>query len=91
MASVNGKITLAIIGTKLDAIAEKLTEHRTSFEKHVQDDADFRRDISVVIAGKEPSIATRLDRLEQSEARRVWHIRAIWASMISGATAWILK
>lgn len=30
-----------------------------------------------------------LDRLEQSEKRRDWHIRAVWVALVGGLIAWL--
>jgi hypothetical protein len=33
-------------------------------------------------------LPVRLDRLEQSEASRRWHIRSMWAAVLSALAAW---
>lgn len=33
-----------------------------------------------------PGIKTRVDRLEQNEERRAWHMRAVWVGVLTAIT-----
>lgn len=72
----NGKITLAILATKLDYQTDVLQKLIGEFEKHVKED----RQVSLIV-----------DRLNQSEQRREWHIKALWSSIIAGIVGWIVR
>lgn len=72
----NGRVTMAVIGTKLDQLIETMEKHRQEFKEHVNADA---------------LIAMRVDRLDQREQSRQWHIRAIWGSILTGIVAYFIK
>jgi len=76
------KITNDVLAAKLDAIANKQSEHTESLSN-----------ITYTLNGRngQPGLITRLDRIEQTEARRVWHIRTLWATVLAGLTGTILK
>ena len=68
------KITNDTLLTRLDAIVDKQREHTESLSN-----------ITYTLNGRngQPGMITRLDRLEQSEAKRVWHIRSLWATVLA--------
>ena len=39
----------------------------------------------------QPGHTVRLDRLERTEASRVWHIRTIWAALMAVLAKWVLE
>ena len=41
--------------------------------------------------GDGPGLKGKVDRLEQSEARRSHHIRALWAAVMVGAVEWTFR
>ncbi len=51
-------------------------------------------DLSEIMSGSgdpdKPGLLTRIDRLEQSESSRRWHIRALWTSLLGGMVAAVL-
>lgn len=71
----NGKVTLAVLATKLDNVIVLLEQHRQDFQDHVK---------------KDDAMGIVVDRLDQNEQRRVWHIRAIWGAIASGIIATIM-
>ena len=82
----NGKMTLTRLGDKLDTILNMLT-------LHVADDKAQFTEFRSLLVGMEdkPGMKGRLDRLEQTEASRRWHIRSLWAAFIAGGVALFLK
>ena len=76
------KITNDVLAAKLDAIVNKQSEHTESLSN-----------IIYTLNGRngQPGLITRLDRIEQTEARRVWHIRTLWATVLAGLTGTVLK
>ena len=76
------KITNDVLAAKLDAIVSKQSEHTENLTN-----------ILYILNGRngQPGMITRLDRLEQSEGRRVWHIRLLWGSIVTAITGGILK
>ena len=82
----NNRITLEEIGRRLDSLIALVTTH--SADDKVQF-AEFHR----LILGLDdsPGLKGRLDRLEQTEQARRWHVRALWAAIGGVAVAWLTK
>ncbi len=76
MAPANGKITLAILATKLDNVIELLHEHRRQFAEHV---------------AKDDAMYVTVDRLDIAEKNRNWQLRALWTAVASGLVAFIIN
>lgn len=76
------KITNDVLLAELKAIVSKQSEHTESLSN-----------ITRTLNGHngQPGALTRLDRLEQAEGRRVWHVRAIWSAIIAGTIGQVLK
>ena len=76
----NGKVTLAIIGHKVDTLAEQVTQH-------MQEDQKLFREIRESLDGCDeyPGVRGRLDRLEQSKKSRDKHFWAVYGVLISGS------
>lgn len=60
-------------------------------EKHNSDMFDrmmqlLNRHDELFFGDNDPGMLTRFDRLEQSEENRKWHLRIIWAALISMAS-----
>lgn len=71
----NGRITLALIGQKLDALAGTVNN------------------IDRTINGVEdqPGLKGRVKTLEDSEDRRKWHFRTIWAAIVASGIGFYIK
>ena len=71
----NGRVTLALIGQKLDALAGTVTN------------------IDHTINGVEdqPGLKGRVKALEDSEDRRKWHFRTIWAAIVASGIGFYFK
>jgi hypothetical protein len=67
-------VTLESLDQKLDNLKELMTDH-------------ISEDRSKHLIVDDHTI--HLDRLEQIEANRRWHIRALWTAMIAGAVGWL--
>ncbi len=82
----NGKVTLTRLSDKLDNILNVLT-------LHVADDKAQFTEFRAVLLGLEdkPGLKGRLDRLEQTESNRRWHIRSLWGAFIAGGIALLFK
>ena len=65
----NGRITLITLNQKLDYVIKQQDSH----------DKLLRGDEST------PGFLTRVDRLEQIENSRKWHIRTVWGAIVAGA------
>ena len=76
MASANGKVTLGVLGNKVDALTRSVDRLIEKFEQHVEEDDETK----LVV-----------DRLDQNEKRRIWHIRALWGAVLAALTAWLSK
>ena len=78
----NGKVTLAIIGHKVDTLADQVTQH-------MQEDRALFKEIREALDGCDeyPGVRGRLDRLEQSSKARDKHFWAIYGALISGLAA----
>ena len=82
----NGKMTLTRLGDKLDSILNMLT-------LHVADDKAQFTEFRTLLLGMEdrPGLKGRLDRLEQVESSRRWHIRSLWGAIIGGVVTLLFK
>ena len=82
----NGKMTLTRLGDKLDTILNMLTVH-------VADDKAQFTEFRTLLLGLEdkPGLKGRLDRLEQTEASRRWHIRLLWSTIVGGVVTLLFK
>jgi hypothetical protein len=76
----NGRVTMAVLATKLDQNTAVLNKLLEAFEKHVDQDEAFQKETGI-----------QVDRLEQIEVSRRWHIRALWGSAIAGLFTWIIS
>lgn len=70
--TINGKVTLAVLGIKVDQLTASIDKLVDKFDEHVKEDLE---------------VAKIVDRLDQTEGRRTWHIRALWAAMLS----WVIS
>ena len=78
------RVTLSTLDQKLDFLLSTL-------EKHVKtDDAHFERIGDVLDGNGTLGMKTRVDRLEQSESTRKWHIRTLWAAIVTGVCTWFV-
>ena len=82
----NGKVTLTRLSDKLDNILEVLT-------LHVSDDKAQFTEFRALLVGMDdrPGLKGRLDRLEQVESNRRWHIRSLWGAFIASGIGLIFK
>ena len=78
----NGKVTLAVIGHKVDALTDQVT-------KHMQEDQKLFSEIRESLDGCDeyPGVRGRLLILEQSKKSRDKHFWAIYGALISGLAA----
>jgi len=67
-------VTLKSLDQKLDDMKEMMRDHAV--------DAKMRQKLL-----DEHVVA--IDRLQQVEASRVWHIRALWVSMMAAVFGWL--
>ncbi len=68
------KVTLASLDQKLDDLKELMKDHiKTDDAKHAIVD--------------QHTIA--VDRLQQIEANRIWHIRALWVAIMAAVGGWL--
>ena len=79
------KVTLATLDQKLDYVLSKLEEHAN------QDRLDFTNIHTALDGNGSPGLKMRVDRLEQIESNRKWHIRALWSAMVTGVVGYFLK
>lgn len=82
MAAGNGRVTLALVGAKLDTLTELVKAHIAKDEllfKQIYDTLDG--------VGKDPGIRGRVDRLEQTEEGRRWHFRTLWSLAVGTAVS----
>ncbi len=58
-----------------------------SLDKKLDDMQADLKDVHNAIYGprdlSKPGLAIRLDRLEQIESKRLWHIRALWVALLT--------
>ena len=82
MPTQSGKVTLAVIGHKVDALSDIVTQH-------VKEDRAMFHDIRESLDGCDeyPGVRGRLDRLEQAKKSRDKHFWVIYGALISGLAA----
>lgn len=73
--ATNGKITMAVLSTKLDNVIKMLEEHREDFKDHVM---------------KDEGVAIKVDRLDQAEQKRTKHFWAIYPAIAVGYILWFM-
>lgn len=66
--NTNGRVTLAILGTKIDNMADSFIELKTAFDTHIKEDRQTQLDV---------------DRLKNIEDGRKWHFRTIWTAIVA--------
>jgi len=74
---VTKQITNAVLAEKIDQLTDLVRTHVTADEKHFVAIGDFINGNGSVGA------KTRIDRLEQAEKSRTFHVRTIWAALVS--------
>ena len=86
MKMASERVTLALIGQKLDILSEDL-------RKHMNEDHKMFTDIRESLDGCDeyPGVRGRLDRLEQSKTSRDKHFWAIYGILISTLAALTIK
>jgi hypothetical protein len=86
---MNMKITNAVLADKIDNLAALVQRHIESDDKHFEQLHGF------VDGNGNLGAKTRLDRLEQTERYRVFHVRALWTAFVSAMMAvvanWVWK
>lgn len=82
----NGRMTLSRLADKLDALIALVTTH-------AEDDKRQFTEFHAMLLGRDetPGMKGRLDRLEQTEVNRRWHVRALWTALIGVAAAFVSK
>jgi hypothetical protein len=70
--STNGRVTLAVLGTKLDALTDSFNGFKQDFTKHLDDYKQTQFDV---------------DRLKVSADNHKWHFRAVWVALVSFISA----
>ena len=82
----NGRMTLSRLADKLDALLALLTSHAA-------DDKQQFLEFHALLLGQNetPGLKGRLDRLEQTEASRRWHVRALWTAIVGAVVAYLSK
>lgn len=68
----NGRVTLAVLGTKLDTLTDSFNEFKQGVDRHLAEYKQTQFDV---------------DRLKVADASRRWHFRAIWTAILSFAGA----
>ena len=71
----NGRVTLALIGQKLDALAGTVTNI----------------DHTINGVEDQPGLKGRVRALEDSEEQRKWHFRTIWAAIVASGIGFYFK
>lgn len=73
----NGKVTLAVLGSKMDILTDL-------FKAHAKSDENLFQDIRESLDGCDeyPGVRGRLDRLEQKEKSRSKHVYVIYTSLV---------
>lgn len=75
--------TLDRLDQKIEDLRTTLREHVMRFEKHDTLERDFQNDLYEHLL--------RLDRLEQVEAARKWHIRTMWGAWLAAFVGWLFS
>ena len=86
MAVTNGRVTLVLLGHKLDTLISQVSDH-------MHEDSRMFKDIRESLDGCDeyPGVRGRLDRLEQSKKSRDKHFWAIYGLLISAALTLALR
>lgn len=71
----NGRVTLALIGQKLDALADTVTNI----------------DHTINGIEDQPGLKGRVRTLEDESANRRWHFRTIWAAIVASGIGFYIK
>jgi ferritin-like metal-binding protein YciE len=79
------RVSTAELSSKLDAHIQATNDHRAEVKEQMKQLLTYLQD-----NGK-PGLITRVDRLEQVESKRAWHIRTVWAAMVAGFITFIAK
>jgi hypothetical protein len=74
-ANSNGRVTLALIGQKLDFVTESVRR----IDNTINGDED------------KPGMKGRLLSLENRESDRRWHFRTIWAAIAASGIGFYIK
>lgn len=79
-------ITNSVIATKLDFLTELV-------QKHIEKDDRQFDNLDKLFNGNNgtPGYKTRVDRLEQVQAARQWHIKYLWGVMVTFVVGFISK
>lgn len=67
---------MSVLAAKVDAQTDAINRLVSLFDKHVEQDR---------------VVEIKVDRLEQTEIGRRWHLRAIWGALCAGAISWWMK
>jgi len=76
-------VTLESLDQKVTDFIETLRNHIARFDKHDELERTFQEDIQQRLI--------MLDRHEQVEAARKWHIRTMWGAWIAAAIGWLFN
>lgn len=79
------RVTLDVLGSKMDNLIALV-------ESPVESDERRFQSLHQLLEGLDdrPGLKGRLDRLEQAEGRRTWHIRTLWGAVSTGAVGALL-
>jgi hypothetical protein len=69
---------LVAIETNLKLLTQEVHASGTQLQRIVA-----RHDRILLGTDEAPGLAVKVDRLEQSETRRVWHVRALWSAVMA--------
>ena len=79
------KVTNGVLAAKLDYLTELVQAHVESDERH------FISLNSFIDGNGNLGAKTRIDRLEQLEDSRKWHVRSLWTAICAGFIGVIVK
>jgi hypothetical protein len=85
------QITNAVLAEKIDnlALLQNLTQNM--MREHISSDDRHFMELGIFINGNgTPGAKTRLDRLEQIENHRNFHLKALWTAITTTAVGLIL-
>ena len=74
-------VTNQVLLTELNNLTSLIQKHMDSDEKH------FDQIYSFLDGNGKPGLKTRIDRMEQLEVNRKWHLGYLWTAMVSGFVA----
>jgi hypothetical protein len=69
---------LGAIETNLKLLTQEFRANNAQLQRIVT-----RHDRILLGVDEAPGLALKVDRLEQSETRRVWHVRALWSAVMA--------